>query len=173
MLMRLQRKGTQKTQNISVEGKERRKRDLEEEAHPSWHAPFSPRAFLTLCSLCLWDVGGFPRPSFHWVHCLTSPSAYSVAFLQKPFLTKPGWCWASSPRSRCPTHLFSFPRSTYHHLTYNILILAYVLFVSATRMSALQMQDFGVFFFTAEFPAPTQCIAHSLSSSVNIWGMNE
>lgn len=171
--MWLQRKGTRKTQNISVEGKERRKRNLEEEAHPSWHAPFSP--FLTLCSLCLWGVGGFPGPGFHLVHCLTSPSAYSVAFIQKPFLTKPGQCWPSLPLLQMPHPLVFFSRQHLsHHLTYDILILTcYVLFVSSTRMSALQVQDFGVFFFTAEFPVPTQCIAHSLSSFVNIWGMNK
>lgn len=134
--------------------------------------PFHHRAFFMLCSLC--------STSTLWVLC-SSPNFYLCSLPGVPqSLLSCLWTEGFPDQDRVvlafPSlppdlpHLFSFPCSTYHHLTYSILI--FVLFVSPTRMLAPQVQDFGELCLLLNAQLPTQCMAHN-SCSVNTWGMNE
>lgn len=146
---RLQRKGTQKTQNILWRGKERSKRDLEGRGTPllacslsapgpSWH--FVPSTF------GMW--GAFPSLRFplgslpHFPQCLLS-SLPTEAFPDQARIITSGFL----PSLQMPHPLLFL--SPCHLSPSDIWYINTHLFMyclcPTTRASALQMQDFGEF----------------------------
>lgn len=128
-------------------------------AHPSWHAPFSPRAFLTLCSLCLWDVGlsqaWFPLGSLpHFPQCLLS-SLPTEAFPDQARIVL-----GFLPSLQMPHPLIFFPRSTYHHLTYDILILTCLCICLCPPLECQLSTNAGFWFFLHSW-IPSSNTVHS------------